>query len=41
MIARYPNPRYVAGFITSLLLFARRMLPDTFLDAAVMAAFAT
>lgn len=41
MIARHPNPRYIAGFITSLLLFARRMLPDTSLDAAVTAAFAT
>lgn len=40
IIARYPNPRYIAGFITSLLLFARKMLPDTLLDAAVMAAFA-
>lgn len=28
-IARYPNPRYIAGFITSLLLFARKMLPVT------------
>lgn len=41
MIARHPNPRSIAGFITSLLLFARRMLPDTSLDAAVTAAFAT
>ena len=29
IIARYPNPRYIAGFITSLLLFARKMLPVT------------
>ncbi|GDX70122.1 hypothetical protein LBMAG38_12130 [Chloroflexota bacterium] len=41
MIARYPNPRYIAGFITSLLLFAGKTLPDTSLYAAVMAAIAT
>ena len=41
MIARYPNPRYIAGYIPSSLLFARKMLPDTLLDAAVMAASAT
>ncbi|MFZ4384292.1 MAG: hypothetical protein ACOYOM_05020 [Chloroflexota bacterium] len=41
IIARYPNPRYIAGFITSSLLFARKMLPDTSLDAAVTAAYAT
>ncbi len=40
IIARYPNPRYIAGFITSSLLFARKMLPDTSLDAAVTAALA-
>ncbi|NDE08484.1 MAG: hypothetical protein EBZ89_14010 [Chloroflexi bacterium] len=41
MIARYPNPRHIAGFITTLLLFAGKMLPDTPLDAAVMAGSAT
>ena len=41
MIARYPNPRYIAGYIPSSLLFARKMLPDTSLDAALMAAYAT
>lgn len=40
IIARYPNPRYIAGFITSSLLFARKMLPVTQLHAAVTAALA-